>query len=216
MKVISLNIGKAKTVKWKNATTKTAFWKTPVNEALQVSALTIVGDEQADPRFHGGENKALYAYDISHYEHWKKVLLRDDWQHGMFGENLSTEGLLDNEVKIGNIYQIGTAKLQVTQPRFPCMKLNMRFNDPFMVKLFTQQKRNGIYFKVVEEGTIQAGDTIKLIETSVYNISIADVVECYNNRGQNQQRVKEILAISYLPKMLKKDFEEFIETPKLF
>lgn len=216
MKVISLNIGKTQTLQWKNKSTKTAFFKMPVDEPLQVSFLTIIGDEQADPRFHGGEAKAVYAYDISHYEHWKKILPRDDWQHGMFGENLTTEGLQDNEVFIGSIYKIGTAKLQVTQPRFPCMKLNMRFNDSGMVKIFTQQKRNGIYFKVVEEGTMQAGDEIELIETSPYKITIADVVNCYNSNGENQEQLKNILAIPHLPKPLKKDLEELIEVPKLF
>ncbi len=216
MKVLSLNIGKTQTIKWKNKFTKTAFFKTPVNEPLPVYYLTIGGDEQADPRFHGGETKAVYAYDIAHYEHWKRILPRDDWSFGMFGENLTTEGLLDSAARIGNIYQIGTAKLQVMQPRFPCMKLNMRFNDSSMVKLFTQQKRNGIYFKVIEEGTIEAGNAIELLETSPYNITVADIVDCHNSYGYNQEQLKQILAIPYLPTSLKKNLEEFIEAPKLF
>lgn len=216
MKVLSLNIGKTQTIKWKNSTTKTAFFKIPVQESLHVSLLKIEGDEQADPRFHGGETKAVYAYDIDHYQHWKKILARDDWNFGLFGENLTTEGLLDNEVMVGSIYKIGTTELQAMEPRFPCMKLNMRFNDANMVKMFTQQKRNGIYFKVIEQGSIQSGDAIELVEQSPYKITIADIVNSHNSRGKNQQQLKDILAIPFLPKALKKNLEKFITVPSLF
>ncbi len=216
MKVISLNVGKTQTIQYKNTTTKTAIFKYPVNEPLQISFLQIAGDQQADPRYHGGETKAVYAYDSTYYQHWQQILPREDWGFGMFGENLTTEGLLDNEVRIGNIYKIGSTILQAMQPRFPCSKLNVRFNLPAMVKLFRQEKRNGIYFKVLEEGAIKTGDVIELMETSPYNITITDVVTCYNTKGKDQQLLSSILAIPYLPKNLKKELETFIVVPTLW
>src|SRR5829696_1411284 len=150
MKLISLNVGLPKEIEWNGKTVRTSFFKLPVVDRRQVTQLNIEGDEQADQRVHGGINKAIYAYDVSHYEHWKKRLLRDDWSWGMFGENLTTKGLLDEEAKIGDVYEVGTARLQVVQPRFPCMKLNVRFDNPGMMELFMRQRRNGINFKVLK------------------------------------------------------------------
>src|SRR5829696_2089630 len=113
MKLISLNIGKPKEIEWNGKTIRTSIFKSPVAGKRQVSLLNIEGDEQSDLRVHGGINKAIYAYDISHYEHWNKILLRDDWRWGMFGENLTTAGLLDEEVNVGDVFEIGTARLQV-------------------------------------------------------------------------------------------------------
>ena len=210
MKLLSLNVGKKQTVQWKNKSTKTAFFKRPVQEPLQVSFLTIIGDEQADPRFHGGETKAVYAYDIAHYDQWKKILPRDDWQPGMFGENLTSEGLQDNEVKVGNIYKIGTTKLQAMEPRFPCMKLNMRFQLSTMAKLFRQQERSGIYFKVIEEGTVKAGDAIELVQASAYDVTIHQLVTCYYSKGADRALLEKIVGIDYLPIKLKREFESFL------
>jgi MOSC domain-containing protein YiiM len=210
MKIVSVNIGKTQALQWKSKTTQTAFLKQPVQGPVQVIQHTLKGDEQADPRYHGGEHKAVYAYDEAHYEVWKRLVPRDDWQHGMFGENLTTQGLLDSEVQIGDVFEMGSAWLQVTQPRFPCMKLNMRFNMSNMLKLFTQQQRNGIYFKVVKEGVLQAGDAIQLVKPSSLNITISDVVQCYHTKGANKQLLQAILAIPELPKGLRKDLQAFL------
>jgi len=209
MKLVSLNVGGPKDVKWNGKIVRTSIFKSSVANKRRVTQLNIEGDEQSDLRVHGGINKAIYAYDVSHYEHWKKLLVRDDWSWGLFGENLTTEGLPDDEVKLGDVYEIGTVKLQVIQPRFPCMKLNVRFNNPEMTELFVTQRKNGIYFKVLEEGEIEAGDEIKLLESSPYNVTIQNYVNCYYEKGKPDHILSTILSIPFLPESQRRAFESF-------
>lgn len=210
MKVVSLNVGKPQEVAWQGRLVRTSIFKKTVEGKRKVSFLNIEGDEQSDLRVHGGVNKAVYAYDLSHYEHWKTVLPRDEWSHGLFGENLTTEGLLDEEVKIGDVYRIGTSALQVVQPRFPCTKLNVRFGLPDMMEKFSAQKRNGIYFKVVEEGEMAAGDEITLIPPSAYAVSVQEYVNCYYAKGRDRALLETILSIPFLPAGQRKAFEAFL------
>ena len=118
MKVVSLNVGRPQEIAWQGRLVRTSIFKKPVKGKRKVSFLHIEGDEQSDLRVHGGVNKAVYAYDLSHYQHWKMVLQRDEWSHGLFGENLTTEGFPDERVNIGDVYRIGSAALQVVQPAF--------------------------------------------------------------------------------------------------
>jgi MOSC domain-containing protein YiiM len=127
MFIISLNIGKSIEVEWENKLIKTSIYKYPVYDKRKVNFLSIDGDNQTDLVNHGGLDKAVYSYSSEYYDVWKKNIQRDNWDFGLFGENLTTKGLLDNEVKIGNIYKIGTTVLQAVQPLFPCNKLNARF-----------------------------------------------------------------------------------------
>ena len=210
MKVVSLNIGRPQEKEWMGKTVCTSIFKSPVTGKRHVSFLNIEGDEQADLRVHGGINKAVYAYDLSHYAHWKNSLQRPAWEHGLFGENLTTDGLLDEEARIGDVYQIGTAKLQVVQPRFPCTKLNIRFGMPDMLERFREQKRNGIYFRVVEEGKIGAGDDIVLGEQSSYAVTVQAYVDNYYSKGSNRQLLHTILSIPFLPEGQRKAFEAFL------
>lgn len=210
MKVVSLNTGRPQEIVWNSKPVRTSIFKSPVAGRQKVSFLGIEGDEQADLRVHGGVNKAVYAYDVSHYQHWKTVLKRQDWQPGLFGENLTTEGLLDTEVRIGDVYRIGTASLQVVQPRFPCTKLNIRFNLPDMMELFTRQQRAGIYFKVAEEGTMEAGDEIMLVEKSSYAVTVQDYVSCYYAKGSDKDMVDIILSIPFLPEGQRNAFLSFL------
>ena len=209
MKLISLNVGQPREVEWNGRPIRTSIFKSAVADKRHVSQLNIEGDEQSDLRVHGGINKAVYAYDVLHYEHWKKVLMRDDWGWGMFGENLTTEGLLDENVRIADVYEVGTAKLQVVQPRFPCMKLNVRFGKPDMIEVFMEQKRNGIYFKVVEEGTVQVNDEIKLAVRSAHPVTIQQYVDCYYAKGQPAEICHTILSIPFLPESQRRAFESF-------
>ena len=210
MKLVSLNVGKPRELEWMGKIVRTSIFKKPVGGSRKVSFLNIEGDEQSDLNVHGGTNKAVYTYDLSHYDHWKGVLPRDDWQHGMFGENLTTLGLKDDEVKIGSIYQIGTAKFQVIQPRFPCFKLNIRFGLADMIERFMAQKRNGIYLKVVEEGSLQVNDEIRLVESSPYNASIADYVECYYSKGSDRSALMRLLSFPGLPERHRIVFEAYL------
>lgn len=119
MEVVSLNVGTPQEVEWMGGVVRTSIFKKPVTGSRHVSFLNIEGDEQSDLRVHGGVNKAVYAYDIYHYDHWKKILPRDDWEYGMFGENLTTAGLFDDEARIGNIYQIGSVQYRLSSLAFP-------------------------------------------------------------------------------------------------
>jgi MOSC domain-containing protein YiiM len=210
MKLVSLNAGQPQQHEWNGRVIRTSIFKTPVTGPCRVSFLNIEGDEQADLRVHGGANKAVYAYDLSHYEHWKQVLYREHWEYGLFGENLTTEGLRDEDAKIGDVYQIGTAKLQVVQPRFPCTKLNVRFHLPDMMERFVEQRRNGIYFRVIEEGFVEAGDEIKLTDPSPFAVTVKNYVDCYYSKGHDQTLLHAILSIPFLPESQRKAFQAFV------
>jgi MOSC domain-containing protein YiiM len=209
MKVVSLNVGGPKEYSWMEKTIQTSIFKEPVLNKRRVSFLNIEGDQQSDLRVHGGVNKAIYAYDLSYYEHWKGILQRQDWQYGMFGENLTTSGLPDDEARIGNIYQAGTVHLQVIQPRFPCYKLNIRFGTPDMLERFSEQKRNGIYFRVVREGSVQAGDEIRLLELSPFTVTVQDYVNCYFSKGGNWLVLETILYSPFLSERDRAVFENY-------
>lgn len=211
MKVISLNVGKPQPFSYRGNDGYTAIFKSPVAGERKVSALNIEGDKQADLTFHGGELKAVYTYDISYYHHWKNILQRDDWSFGLFGENLTTEGLTDDSIFIGNIYKIGSVYLRAVQPRFPCYKLNIRFGTEKMLQQFMQEGKHGTYFSVVQEGSLQAGDAIELVEESKHKITIQQLVEAYYNKGADKHTVAQLLAIEFLPSRLRKAFESFTE-----
>lgn len=211
MKLLSINVGKPQDHEWNGRVVRTGIFKTPVEGKRRLSFSNVEEDEQADLRVHGGTNKAVYAYDFSHYTYWKKVLQRDHWPYGLFGENLTTEGLLDSEAKIGDVYRIGTAALKVVQPRFPCTKLNIRFGVPDMMERFMEQQRNGIYFSVVEEGYAERGDKIELMERSSYPVTIQEYVNCYYAKGKDKAVVETILSIPFLPQSQRNVFETFLQ-----
>lgn len=210
MKLVSLNVGRPQQVEWAGKLVRTGFFKEAVSGKRQVSFLNIDGDEQADLRVHGGVNKAVYAYDLSHYHHWQEILQRDHWPYGLFGENLTTEGLLDTQARIGDVYRIGSVKLQVVQPRFPCTKLNVRFGLADMMERFMNEKRAGIYFRVLKEGSLQAGDDIQLTELSSYKVTIQDYVESYFSGGEDKELVNAILSIPFLPEGQRRAFQSFL------
>jgi MOSC domain-containing protein YiiM len=209
MKLVSLNVGEPKECNWMGKIVRTSIFKNPVADSRKVSFLNIEGDEQSDLKVHGGINKAVYAYDVSYYDHWKKILPGKDWQYGMFGENMTTSGLPDGDVKIGDVFQIGTVKLQAIQPRFPCTKLNIRFGLLDMIERFMEQKRNGVYFKVVEEGVVKVNDEIKLVERSIYDVTITDYVNCYYSKGSDKSVLKILLSIPYLSERHRTVFEGY-------
>ena len=209
MKILSLNIGLAKTVIWKDRSVSTGIFKYPTDEIIEVQALKLKGDEQADPRFHGGEFKSVYTYPFEHYDFWQEQLNREDLEMGMFGENLTTVGLLEDKVRIGDIFQVGTAQLMATQPRVPCFKLGIRFNDATMPKKFLPACKNGIYFKVIQTGHIQKGDTIKLLQQSDYNITIQQLAEAYAYPKDHPDLLKAIIEIPILPPEMLKDYIKF-------
>lgn len=210
MKLLSLNVGQPKTYLYNGKEVLTSFFKSAVSNERNVSKFNVEGDAQADLSVHGGELKAVYAYDISYYDHWKTLLHREDWSYGLFGENLTTKRMADDKVFAGNIYKIGSVYLKAVQPRFPCFKLNIRFGTDTMLQQFMEQERNGIYFSVVQEGKLCAGDEILLEEKSKHNITMQQLVQCYYTKGADKSLLQQILSIDFLPERLMKAYESFM------
>jgi MOSC domain-containing protein YiiM len=167
-------------VRWLAMDVLTSIFKAPVEGRRAVRPHNIEGDRQSDLTVHGGPSKAIYGYPSEHYAYWRAQLPDHDLSvYGAFGENLTTEGLLEKDVRIGDRFRVGTAVLQVTQPRMPCFKLGVRFNLGTMVKLFWKSGRSGIYFSIVEEGEVAAGDPIERIARGPEEVTVADVVRLY-------------------------------------
>lgn len=166
MKLVSVNVSLPKLVEFHGRTVSTSIFKEPVEGRILVRRLSLEGDWQADLRSHGGLNKAIYAYPIEHYAWWSEELDRDDLRPGQFGENLTLDGLTEDTVHLGDVLRIGNVQLQVTQPRYPCFKLGIKMGDSAFPKRFLASGRTGFYLRVVHEGELGAGDTIKLLEKS--------------------------------------------------
>jgi len=160
---------------------------------MEVRGHQMVGDTQSDRNAHGGPNKAVYAYASEHYAYWARELKRDS-TCGSFGENLTTEGLLETDAQIGDVYRVGSAVLRVTQPRMPCAKLALRFELPTMVKLFWKSNFSGIYFGVVEEGEIGASDSMELLERHALGVTVAEVLRVYKGEDEDESLMERVLA----------------------
>jgi MOSC domain-containing protein YiiM len=208
MKIISLNVGKPRAVPYSEGVATTSIFKSPVRGPLLLRRLNLDGDVQADLRVHGGRNKALYAYPSEHYEFWRKEFPDQELPWGMFGENLTTEGLSEENACIGDQFRIGGAIVKITQPRMPCYKLGIRFGRPDMVKRFLASGRSGIYFSVVEEGLIDAGDAIERIQKNENCLSVADVNRAYADIKSNLPLVRRIVELEILPRGLHDEFAE--------
>jgi MOSC domain-containing protein YiiM len=181
MKLISVNVGQPRTVEWQGRMVTTSIFKTPVAGPVALRTLNLDGDRQADLSVHGGAHKAVYVYPSEHYDFWRRELPEVDLPWGMFGENFTTAGLLEN-VSIGDRFAIGAAEVIVSEPRVPCYKLGLKFGRDDMVKRFLASGRTGFYVMVTKEGQVQTGDTIKLIERADHGVSVADVTRLYASK----------------------------------
>lgn len=208
MKVISLNVGRPRLVLDHGREVSTGIFKAPVAGAVMLRQLNLDGDRQADLANHGGANKAVYAYPSEHYEFWRGELPGVELTWANFGENLTTEGLLESEARIGDRYRIGGAVLKVAQPRIPCYKLGIRLGRDDMPKRFLANGRSGIYFSVVEEGLVSAGDAIELIERDPHGITVADVNRAFAHSRENVDLLRRIVKSEILPSGLHRDFAE--------
>jgi MOSC domain-containing protein YiiM len=180
--VISLNLGMAREVPANGRTVLTGIFKSPVLNRVRLGTTGFSGDRQADLRVHGGPSKAVYCYPSEHYPYWLQELGRDGLPWGSFGENLTTSGFTEQDLVIGDRFAVGSAVLQVSQPRMPCFKLAIRFGRADMVKRFWTSSRSGVYFSVVREGEIGSGDQMVKVEEGPELVTIADVLRLY--RGE--------------------------------
>ncbi len=184
-RILSINVGQPRAVQAGDRKVLTSIFKTPVQGPVALRRYNIEGDRQSDLSVHGGPNKAVYLYPSEHYPFWAAQLPDLDLPPGALGENLTTEGMLEDEVHIGDVFRIGTAAVKVSQPRMPCYKLAIRMNRSDMVKRFWASGRPGIYFSIVEEGQLEAGDRIDLLEADPRRVSVADVVRVYKRETED-------------------------------
>ena len=206
-KLVSVNVGIPKNVPWRDKTVYTGIWKTPVDGAVMVRRLNIDGDGQADLAVHGGPDKAVYAYPSEHYGPWGERLGRE-LTPGIFGENLTTVGLLEDAVHIGDEFRVGTARLVVTQPRMPCFKLGIRFDDPGMVESFLQAGKPGIYFAVLEEGAVGPGDPIERLAEDGSRITVAEMFRLVLDRDPAPAALRRLLGVPSLAAVWRQELEE--------
>ena len=200
MKIVSLNVGLPRTVVMNGKEVTTGIFKEPVNGSLPLKRFNFQGDGQADVENHGGVNKAVYLYPCEHYAFWKDVLKRVELPWGMFGENVTTQGLNENDTHIGDRYRIGSAVLMITQPRMPCYKLGGKFGLDDLPKQFLASGRTGFYAAVCEEGIATAGDPIQIEFRETRNPTVAEIVSLrQENNGNNPsllRRAAETEALS--------------------
>ncbi|MDE2307283.1 MAG: MOSC domain-containing protein [Xanthomonadaceae bacterium] len=179
MTLISINVAPPAAVAHGDASVTTGIFKQPVSGPVAVRRLNLDGDGQADLRNHGGADKAVYAYSLDHYAYWRDVLGRDALPHGQFGENLTVAGLDEAELCVGDQLRIGDARFAITQPRVPCFKLGIRLADASMPKRFTQSLRTGFYLRVLEQGTIEAGNAVDVVARGLGSLSIRTLFDAY-------------------------------------
>ena len=198
MQLLSVNVALPQEVLWQGKTIRTSIFKQPVAGPVAVLAQHLAGDGQADLRVHGGPDKAVYAYPQEHWAYWRQHLAENQLVPGAFGENLTTAGLLEAEVGVGDCFQLGTAVLLAVQPRRPCVKLGIRLARPGIVREFELARRSGIYFRVEQMGVIQAGDAITLVQRSACAVTIQDMVDCLAPGPHDLEKVRALLATPYL------------------
>ena len=206
MKLISVNIGRLKTMTYQGRTITTGIFKSPVSLRVRTLGNNLEGDAQADPRVHGGPEKAVYAYPSEHYPFWEQRLwIKLAW--GAFGENMTTEGLVEEEVCIGDRYQVGSVILKVSQPRQPCYKLALRLDRKHMIELFRSSGRSGFYFSVDREGELGPNDPIQRVSKSPNGVTIADVNRLHREPA-NSELLERVLAVPDLSLSQRKHFEQ--------
>jgi MOSC domain-containing protein YiiM len=215
MRVLSVNIGLPRKVVFNGQIVTTSIFKDPVNGPIMLRNLNLDGDRQADLTVHGGIDKAVYSYPEEHYDYWRNQFPNMDLRWGMFGENFTTEGLMEDAVNIGNKFKIGSAKLVATQPRMPCYKLGVRFGRMDIIRRFMASGRSGIYFKVLQEGQIEAGDKIKIIRKDENNVTVKDIVRLYvGENDEDIETMRRATKIEALPEGWKNEFKQKIEQSK--
>jgi MOSC domain-containing protein YiiM len=199
MRVVSVNVGLAREVSWKDTRVSTGIFKSPVDGAVEVKTINLSGDQQADLTVHGGVHKAVYGYPSEHYPFWRGELPQADLSWGAFGENLTTEGLLEDALYIGDRLRVGSALLMVTQPRMPCYKITIRFDRDDMIKRFIASNTSGFYFSVVEEGEVEAGSPIEIVHRDPARVSVADINHLYYGTSRSAELLNRAVHLEALP-----------------
>ncbi|MGB7267841.1 MAG: MOSC domain-containing protein [Terracidiphilus sp.] len=214
MKIVSVNIGLPREVMWRGTRVTTGIFKEPVGGRVALRKLNLDGDRQADLTVHGGEYKAVYCYQLAHYDYWKKELPNRELPFGMFGENFTLDGPLEQSVFLGDRYAVGTAEVVVSQPRLPCYKLGVRFGSDDMVKRFFVSARTGFYLSVAREGEVGAGDEMKIVSRDANGVPVSEIMRLYAATRFNDAdaaSARRALQVTALPESWKEYFRERLE-----
>lgn len=218
MNIVSLNVGLPRDVMWHGRTVTTGIFKEPVQGRVALRKLNLDGDGQADLTVHGGEYKAVYCYPVAHYEYWKKELPGRELKMGMFGENFTTDGLVEESVHLGDRFSVGSAEVVVTQPRMPCYKLGVRFQSDDMVRRFLASGRTGFYLAVTREGEVEAGDELKVISREENAVPVSEITRLYVAKRYDEDDVKSLrraLRVTALPESWKEYFRERLDRARV-
>jgi ferredoxin-NADP reductase/MOSC domain-containing protein YiiM len=212
-RLLSVNVGLPRNIEWKGRVVHTGIWKNPVRGRCRVSRLNLDGDGQGDLAGHGGEQRAVFVYQIESYRYWQEQLKRADFVHGQFGENFTIEGLPDDSVYIGDRYQIGSALFEVTQPRVTCYRVGIRTNEPRMPALLTASGRPGFYFRVLQEGEVGVGDEIVKIGEAKERMTIAEINALLYSPDHARDRLERALQIEALSPGWRASFKALLKSP---
>jgi ferredoxin-NADP reductase/MOSC domain-containing protein YiiM len=209
-KLLSINVGLPRNIEWKGRTVYTGIWKSPVHGTCRVSRLNLEDDGQGDLAGHGGEQRAVFVYQVESYRHWQEQLKRTDFVPGQFGENFTIEGLPDYTVCIGDRYQVGSAIFEVTQPRVTCYRVGIRMNEPRMPALLTSSGRPGFYFRVLQEGAVTAGDDILKVGEADERMTVAEINALLYSPNHPRDRLEYALRIKALSPGWRSSFEALL------
>ena len=213
MRLVSVNVGLPREMEWRGRTIRTSIFKTPTDRRVRVTTVNLEGDRQSDLSVHGGVDKAVYAYPSEHYAYWRGELPGMDLPWGIFGENFTTEGLLEESVRIGERLRVGSAEFVITQLRMPCFKLGIRFDRPDIVRRFLQSRRTGFYLAVLREGEVAAGDSIQFTAQERGGLTVADIVNLYTVDAENQELLRRATEYSALPESWRDYFRKRLWDP---
>ncbi|NNL68227.1 MAG: MOSC domain-containing protein [Myxococcales bacterium] len=198
MQVVSVNVGMPRDVTWRGKPVRTGIFKTPVQGPVRTGEANLAGDGQADLESHGGELKSVYGYPSEHYPYWREAFPEAPHGWGLLGENLTTRGLLESELRIGDRLRFGSAELEVTQPRMPCFKLGLRFGDPAVVKSFRNGDRPGFYLRIVSPGEIATGSTIEPLASEPTRPTLVEIVRLARGETASRGALEAALALPTL------------------
>ena len=213
-RLLSVNVGLPRDIEWKGRTVHTGIWKEPVRGRCRVGRLNLTGDGQGDLAGHGGEQRAVFVYQIESYRYWEEQLKRTDFVHGQFGENFTIEGLPDDTVCIGDRYQIGNALFEVTQPRVTCYRVGIRMNEPRMPALLTSSGRPGFYFRVLQEGEVGAGDEIVKVGEAKERMTITEINALLYSPNHPHDQLERALRIEALSPGWRSSFEALLRSQR--
>ena len=211
LRVVSVNVGLPREVVWKGRVVRTGIFKEPVEGRVAVRALNLDGDRQADLAVHGGVSKAIYVYPSEHYAYWREELPGVELPWGMFGENLTTEGLLEGAVAIGDRFRIGSAQVVVTEPRMPCYKLGLRFRRDDVIKRFLASRRTGFYLAVLNEGEVEAGDRVERLSRDPHGVTVADITHLYASKPHDVGLLQRAISVEALPESWRTYFQDWVK-----